>query len=201
METCHLLDIKELNMIAYHPQTDGLVEQFNRILAQSLSMHISKDQKDWDRHYSYGLICLSHFSIRHHRQIANFPFVWSRTSFALGCKLACTKGCLPESLNTASALFGTLRNISVLLGKTSSNPNRPWNHTMTGKPKTPILKSVTGFGYSPPKQNKASLGNSSIIGMALLELLRNSPLSITTWEPVTPTVKWPARYMPTDWNQ
>ena len=75
METCHLLDIKELNMTAYHPQTDGLIEQFNGILAQSLSMHISKDQKDWDRHYSYGLICLSHFSIRHHWQIANFPFV------------------------------------------------------------------------------------------------------------------------------
>lgn len=50
METCRLLDITKVNTTAYHPQTDGLVERFNGTLAQSLSMYVSKDQKDWDRH-------------------------------------------------------------------------------------------------------------------------------------------------------
>lgn len=49
-ETCRLLDIHKLNTTAYHPQTDGLVERFNGTLAQSISMYVSKDQKDWDRH-------------------------------------------------------------------------------------------------------------------------------------------------------
>lgn len=51
-QTCRLLDIHKLNTMAYHPQTDGLVERFNGTLAQSLSMYVSKDQKDWDRHIS-----------------------------------------------------------------------------------------------------------------------------------------------------
>ncbi|XP_028417823.1 uncharacterized protein LOC114542487 [Dendronephthya gigantea] len=47
-EVCGLLDIKKLNTTAYHPQTDGLVERFNSIISQSLSMYVSANQKDWD---------------------------------------------------------------------------------------------------------------------------------------------------------
>ena len=42
-------------MSAYHPQSDLLVELFNGILAQSLSMYVSSDQKDWDQHISQVL--------------------------------------------------------------------------------------------------------------------------------------------------
>lgn len=34
--------------MAYHPQTDGLVERLNSTLCQTLSMFVSKNQKDWD---------------------------------------------------------------------------------------------------------------------------------------------------------
>ena len=47
-EECSLLDIKKLNTTAYHPQTDGLVERFNSVISQSLSMYVSANQKDWD---------------------------------------------------------------------------------------------------------------------------------------------------------
>lgn len=47
-EVCKLLSIRKLNTTAYHPQCDGLVERFNSTLAQSLSMYVSKNQKDWD---------------------------------------------------------------------------------------------------------------------------------------------------------
>ena len=47
-EVCNLFQIQKINTSSYHPQTDGLVERFNSTLFQSLSMYVSKNQKDWD---------------------------------------------------------------------------------------------------------------------------------------------------------
>lgn len=47
-EVCSLINSKKVNTSAYHPQTNGLVEKFNAVLAHSLFMYVSKDQKDWD---------------------------------------------------------------------------------------------------------------------------------------------------------
>ena len=49
-EVSHLLNTKRLHTTSYHPQTDGLVERFNGTLAESLSMYVSTNQKDWDEH-------------------------------------------------------------------------------------------------------------------------------------------------------
>ncbi len=49
-ETCRLMNTSKLNTTAYHPQTDGLVERFNGTLAETLSMFVSTNQKDWDEH-------------------------------------------------------------------------------------------------------------------------------------------------------
>lgn len=48
LEVCKLYSIKKLNTSSYHPQTDGLVERMNSTLCQTLSMFVSKHQKDWD---------------------------------------------------------------------------------------------------------------------------------------------------------
>ena len=45
-----MMNTSKLNTTAYHPQTDGLVERFNGTLAQTLSMFVSSNQKDWDQH-------------------------------------------------------------------------------------------------------------------------------------------------------
>ena len=47
-EVCRIMNTRKLNTSAYHPQSDGLVERFNGTLAQSLSMYVSSNQKDWD---------------------------------------------------------------------------------------------------------------------------------------------------------
>lgn len=47
-EVCKLYSIKKLTTTACHPQTDGLVEHLNSTLCQTLSMYVSKNQKDWD---------------------------------------------------------------------------------------------------------------------------------------------------------
>ena len=48
LEVCKLYSIKKLNTTANHPETDGLVERMNSTICQTLSMFVSKHQKDWD---------------------------------------------------------------------------------------------------------------------------------------------------------
>ena len=48
-EICKLLGIHKLNTTAYHPQTDDLVERFNRTLTAMLSKTVEKNGKNWDR--------------------------------------------------------------------------------------------------------------------------------------------------------
>jgi transposase InsO family protein len=54
-EVLDLLGIDKLNTTAYHPQTDGLVERFNRTLIGMISMYTSSSQTDWDTYIPYVL--------------------------------------------------------------------------------------------------------------------------------------------------
>ncbi len=47
-ETCKLLGTQKSRTTAYHPQSDGQVERFNRTLLDMLSKHVNEDQKNWD---------------------------------------------------------------------------------------------------------------------------------------------------------
>ena len=47
-EIKRLLEVKSLHTSAYHPQTNGLTERFNKTLMEMLSMYTSDHQKDWD---------------------------------------------------------------------------------------------------------------------------------------------------------
>ena len=45
---CHLLGIQQTRTSAYHPQGNGQVERFNRIVQAILVKAVKDDQKDWD---------------------------------------------------------------------------------------------------------------------------------------------------------
>ena len=47
-ELCKLLKVTQLRTSVYHPQTDGLVERFNKTLKQMLRKVVDKDGKNWD---------------------------------------------------------------------------------------------------------------------------------------------------------
>ena len=47
-KTCELLNVKKTRTTPYHPQSDGMVERFNRTLETMLSLVVSPNQKDWD---------------------------------------------------------------------------------------------------------------------------------------------------------
>jgi len=44
-----LLGIRKINTSAYHPQTDGLVERFNRTLTDMLAKTVDHCDRDWDQ--------------------------------------------------------------------------------------------------------------------------------------------------------
>ena len=48
-ELLSLLQIKRLQTLVYHPQTDGLVERFNKTLTQMLKKAMDADGKNWDQ--------------------------------------------------------------------------------------------------------------------------------------------------------
>ena len=54
-ELVKLLGIHQTNTTAYHPQTDGLVEHFNRTLITMLAKTAKKEGCDWDIHIPYVL--------------------------------------------------------------------------------------------------------------------------------------------------
>lgn len=53
---CERLGINKTRTTPLHPQSDGLVERFNRTLAEQLSILTSTHQQDWDTHLSLVLM-------------------------------------------------------------------------------------------------------------------------------------------------
>lgn len=47
-EVCQLLNIYKTSTSPYHPQSDGMIERFNRTLASMLSLFVDDNQANWD---------------------------------------------------------------------------------------------------------------------------------------------------------
>ena len=55
-EVCRLLDIDKTRTTPFHPQSDGMVERFNRTLQAMLSKVVAPDQRDWDKWLPYVMM-------------------------------------------------------------------------------------------------------------------------------------------------
>lgn len=53
---CSLLGIKKTRTTALHPQSDGMVERFNRTLEEHLRKVVGKCQRNWDKHIQMFLL-------------------------------------------------------------------------------------------------------------------------------------------------
>jgi transposase InsO family protein len=47
-DICRLFNVHQMNTTAYHPQTDGLVERFNRTLCDMLACYVHDEPELWD---------------------------------------------------------------------------------------------------------------------------------------------------------
>ena len=47
-EICKLLGIQKTRTTPYHPQSDGMIERFNRTLLNMLSIAVKEEEDDWD---------------------------------------------------------------------------------------------------------------------------------------------------------
>jgi len=62
-EACTLLGIDKTRSTPWHPESNGLVERFNRSLGEMLRQITSKDQKDWDQ--NLDLVTMAYRSTVH----------------------------------------------------------------------------------------------------------------------------------------
>lgn len=55
-ELCRLLQINKSRTSPYRPQSDGLIERFNRTLLSMLSLFVDENQMNWDRLLPYVMM-------------------------------------------------------------------------------------------------------------------------------------------------
>ena len=70
-ELCVLFKIKQLRTTSYHPQTDGLVERFNRTLCDMLSCYVCDEPDNWDTYLPFVTFA---YNTSEQSTIKNNPF-------------------------------------------------------------------------------------------------------------------------------
>ena len=53
---CEILEIEKTRTTPYRPQSDGLVERFNKTLQQMLSIFVNENRSDWDNYIPFLLM-------------------------------------------------------------------------------------------------------------------------------------------------
>lgn len=62
-EMCRLLEIHKTKTTPWHPQSDGMIERFNRTIETLLRQCVQDNQKDWDQHLPF--CCAAYRSALH----------------------------------------------------------------------------------------------------------------------------------------
>ena len=62
-EMCRLLKIEKTKTCPYRPQSDGMIERFNRTVAQMLAIFVKGNRKTWDEHLPF--LMLAYWSTVH----------------------------------------------------------------------------------------------------------------------------------------
>lgn len=62
-ELCELLGTKKTKTTIYHPQSDGMVERYNRVLGDMLAKFVSDHEKDW--HEFLPFLCMAYRATPH----------------------------------------------------------------------------------------------------------------------------------------
>ncbi|GBN20330.1 hypothetical protein AVEN_131313-1 [Araneus ventricosus] len=90
-EPCKRLGILKTRTTTLHPESDGMVEIFNRMILNHLSVFVTRNQIDWDRHLP--LFLLAYRSAEHevNRIDSSGNAFWSNATIALCYSLWATE--------------------------------------------------------------------------------------------------------------
>ena len=62
-EMCKMLNIKKSRTTPYHPQSDGMVEWFNKTLVRTLKTYVNEHHSDWDDYLPF--VTMAYTSVEH----------------------------------------------------------------------------------------------------------------------------------------
>ena len=71
LDICQLTGMKKINTTCYHPQTDGLVENFNKTLRSMIAKHAKQFGMDWDKYLHHLLFA---YRTKPHESTGESPF-------------------------------------------------------------------------------------------------------------------------------
>ena len=82
-QVCQILGIHKTRTTAYHPQSDGLVERFNRPLQAMIATYVKDDQTDWDDHLPHIMMAYRSSEHASTRATPNFLMLGRETNIPL----------------------------------------------------------------------------------------------------------------------
>lgn len=82
-EMCKLLNIVKTRTAPYHPQSDGMVERFNRRLTTTLSAYLQDNQRSWDEMIPYVLMAYRSAEHETSGMTPNMFMLWREDSTSL----------------------------------------------------------------------------------------------------------------------
>ena len=74
----HLTGVQHIISTAYHPQTNGLDEQFNQTLQRSLLKMIDENQNEWNKYLDSVLFAYRTSKTSIYQILSLFPTSWTR---------------------------------------------------------------------------------------------------------------------------
>jgi hypothetical protein len=102
---CDELGVKHKLSIAYHPQTNGLVERYNRTLCETLAKFANDNKDDWDNFVPSALFA---YKIKSHKTTRHEPFYLTygrNVTLPIKFQSVTLNAMLPNSNNTSDDLL------------------------------------------------------------------------------------------------